>query len=74
MQEKFSQASAKMEKTMAENQDFMRKGNEQMNVVVTRVVTEKLEFMMQKYDRVAKGFSKFFNQEELFRVLDSTVS
>ena len=37
------------------------------------MITEKLEFMLQKYDRVAQGFQKFFNQEELFRVLDNMV-
>lgn len=37
------------------------------------MVTEKLEFMLQKYDRVATGFSKFFNSDELFRVIDNMV-
>ena len=44
-----------------------------MNSFIHQVCTEKLEFMLQKYDKVATGFAKFFNQDELFRVVDNMV-
>lgn len=30
--------------------------------------------MLQKYDAVAKGFKKFFNSDELFRILGEAVN
>ena len=33
-----------------------------------------MTFKLQSYDAVAKGFSKFFNQDELFRCLDNMVN
>ena len=44
-----------------------------MQSIILSMIQENLEEVMQKYDRVATGFAKFFNQEELFRVLDNAV-
>ena len=44
-----------------------------MKTIITERVNDKLEFKLQQYERVAQGFSKFFSQDELFRVLDNVV-
>ena len=39
-----------------------------------RKVQDKLDFMLQKYESVAQNFKKFFNSDELFRVLGEAVN
>ena len=39
-----------------------------------RKVQDKLDSMLQKYESVAQNFKKFFNSDELFRVLGEAVN
>jgi len=55
------------------SKEFFTEERTHMNSFIHQVCTEKLDFMLQKYDKVATGFAKFFNQDELFRVVDNMV-
>ena len=43
-------------------------------MIVQKKVTEKLEFMLEKYEKVVKAFKRYFNSDELFRILEDTVN
>ena len=45
-----------------------------MEGVVKKTVQTKLDYMLKKYDKVAKGFKKFFNGDEMFRVLAEAIN
>jgi hypothetical protein len=61
LNEKFNGVMVEIGEKMAKNADFVNNQKTAMNALVTQIITEKLEFMLQKYDKVATGFSKFFN-------------
>ena len=61
-------------KALADNKTFIEKQDEKLDGIVLTKVQHKLEFMLQKYDAVAQGFKKFFNSEEMFRVLGEAVN
>lgn len=56
------------------NKNFIAKQEEKLDEIVMRKVQDKLDFMLQKYESVAQNFKKFFNSDELFRVLGEAVN
>ena len=63
-----------MNSQLSETKSFVDKQEERIGVIVGKKVVEKLENKLMQYEIVAKNFKKYFNSDELFRVLRETVN
>lgn len=59
----------KLEEVNRMNAELKRTFTAQMNQTIEELATNKLE----KYDRIANEFNKFFNQDELMKIINSKV-
>ena len=59
---------------LSETKSFIDKQEERIGKIVGKKVVEKLENKLMQYEIVAKNFKKYFNSDELFRVLRETVN
>ena len=59
-----------MNEQMKSSRKFIDSQEEKLGNLVQKKVHEKVEFMLNKYDAVYKSFKKFFNSDELFKVLE----
>ena len=63
-----------MNSQLSETKSFVDKQEERIGVIVGKKVVEKVENKLIQYEIVAKNFKKYFNSDELFRVLRETVN
>ena len=63
-----------MNSQLSETKSFVDKQDERIGVIVGKKVVEKVENKLIQYEIVAKNFKKYFNSDELFRVLRETVN
>ena len=62
-----------VEGEISKNMTHLDKLAEELNSRIQGIIDEKLKRKLNEYDRVAQGFSKFFNQDQLWNIIDSKI-